>query len=72
MYAIRSYYACDENNYCGAREELELWLWPVQSACHGIDDEAEEADKMAVDPDGNVYIIDDRYRVAKQGLSLEF
>jgi len=56
---------CDENNYCGEREELELWLWPEQSACHGIDDEAEEADKMTVDPAGNVYIIDDRYRVAK-------
>ena len=42
-----------------------MWLWPELSACHGIDDEAEEADKMAVDPDGNVYIIDDRYRVAK-------
>jgi len=56
---------CDENNYCGAREELKVWLWPNESACHGIDDEAEEADKMAVDQDGNVYIIDDRYRVAK-------
>jgi DNA-binding beta-propeller fold protein YncE len=56
---------CDKNNYCGAREDLEAWLWPVESACHGIDDEAEEADKMAVDPAGNVYIIDDRYRVAK-------
>jgi DNA-binding beta-propeller fold protein YncE len=56
---------CDENNYCGAREELQVWLWPELSACHGIDDEAEEADKMAVDPAGNVYIIDDRYRVAK-------
>jgi len=40
-------------------------LWPNASACYGIDDEAEEADKMAVDPSGNVYIIDDRYRVAK-------
>jgi DNA-binding beta-propeller fold protein YncE len=40
-------------------------LWPTPSACYGIDDEAEEADKMAVDPAGNVYIIDDRYRVAK-------
>jgi len=56
---------CDENNYCGARENLKLWLWPYESVCHGIDDEAEEADKMTVDPDGNVYIIDDRYRVAK-------
>jgi len=56
---------CDENNYCGAREDLQVWLWPEQSACHGIDDEAEEADKMAVDPAGNVYIIDDRYRVGK-------
>ncbi|MFW9817917.1 MAG: hypothetical protein ACFFEW_18555, partial [Candidatus Thorarchaeota archaeon] len=56
---------CDENNYCGEREQLQIWLWPEQSACHGIDDEAEEADKMAVDPAGNVYIIDDRYRVAK-------
>jgi hypothetical protein len=42
-----------------------MWLWPEKSACHGIDDEAEEADKMTVDPNGNVYIIDDRYRVAK-------
>jgi DNA-binding beta-propeller fold protein YncE len=56
---------CDENNYCGEREELQVWLWPELSACHGKDDEAEEADKMTVDPDGNVYIIDDRYRVAK-------
>jgi len=56
---------CDENNYCGKREVLQVWLWPDLSACHGIDDEAEEADKMAVDPKGNVYIIDDRYRVAK-------
>jgi len=56
---------CDANNYCGAREALQKWLWPTPSDCHGIDDEAEEADKMAVDPDGNVYIIDDRYRVAK-------
>jgi len=56
---------CDEYNYCGAREVLQVWLWPQLSACHGIDDEAEEADKMAVDPAGNVYIIDDRYRVAK-------
>jgi DNA-binding beta-propeller fold protein YncE len=56
---------CDANNYCGAREELKAWLWPQLSACHYIDDEAEEADKMAVDPAGNVYIIDDRYRVAK-------
>jgi DNA-binding beta-propeller fold protein YncE len=56
---------CDEFNYCGAKEDLKLWLWPQESACHGIDDEAEEADKMAVDPKGNVYIIDDRYRVAK-------
>ena len=57
--------ACDANNYCGSREQLKVWLWPKVSACHGIDDEAEEADKMAVDPQGNVYIIDDRYRVAK-------
>ncbi len=61
---------CDEaTNYCGEREELKMWLWREQSACHYSDghgdDEAEEADKMAVDPDGNVYIIDDRYRVAK-------
>jgi hypothetical protein len=56
---------CNENNYCGTREEQQVWLWPEMSACHYIDDEAEEADKMAVDPDGNVYIIDDRYRVAK-------
>jgi DNA-binding beta-propeller fold protein YncE len=57
---------CDEEtNYCGEREVLQMWLWPDLSACHGIDDEAEEADKMTVDPDGNVYIIDDRYRVAK-------
>jgi DNA-binding beta-propeller fold protein YncE len=56
---------CDANNYCGERENLKAWLWPELSACHGIDDEAEEADKMSVDPDGNVYIIDDRYRVAK-------
>jgi len=56
---------CDGNNYCGAREVLQVWLWPEVSECHGIDDEAEEADKMAVDPAGNVYIIDDRYRVAK-------
>jgi len=56
---------CDVNNDCGSRDEDEIWLWPEESNCHGIDDEAEEADKMAVDPDGNVYIIDDRYRVAK-------
>jgi len=57
---------CDENNYCGQRGEgTNLSLWPQLSACHGIDDEAEEADKMAVDPNGNVYITDDRYRVAK-------
>jgi len=56
---------CDANNYCGTREEAQAWLWPTLSACHTIDDEAEEADKMAVDPAGNVYIIDDRYRVAK-------
>ncbi|MGE5141193.1 MAG: BACON domain-containing protein [Rudaea sp.] len=56
---------CDAKNYCGDRETLKAWLWPTISACHGIDDEAEEADKMAVDPAGNVYIIDDRYRVAK-------
>jgi hypothetical protein len=57
--------ACDANNNCGAKELLQVWLWPQVSACHGIDDEAEEADKMTVDPAGNVYIIDDRYRVAK-------
>jgi DNA-binding beta-propeller fold protein YncE len=61
---------CDEHNYCGQRGEdseefRNLSLWPERSACYGIDDEAEEADKMTVDPDGNVYIIDDRYRVAK-------
>lgn len=56
---------CDANNYCGAREDLKVWLWPNVSVCHGINDEAEEADKMAVDPSGNVYIIDDQYRVAK-------
>jgi DNA-binding beta-propeller fold protein YncE len=56
---------CDANNYCGTKENLKVWLWPQVSACHGIDDEAEEADKMAVDPAGNIYIIDDRYRVAK-------
>ncbi len=57
---------CDANNYCGQRGQgTNLSLWPVNSACNGIDDEAEEADKMAVDPRGNVYIIDDRYRVAK-------
>jgi DNA-binding beta-propeller fold protein YncE len=54
---------CDANNYCGQRGVADLW--PTASACYGIDDEAEEADKMAVDPAGNVYIIDDRYRVAK-------
>lgn len=54
---------CDANNYCGERGVADLW--PSPSACYGIDDEAEEADKMAVDPSGNVYIIDDRYRVAK-------
>ena len=54
---------CDANNYCGVRGVADLW--PTASACYGIDDEAEEADKMAVDPSGNVYIIDDRYRVAK-------
>ena len=63
---------CDGNNYCGQRGQgtnLSLWVDPAhpewQSECAGIDDEAEEADKMAVDPSGNVYIIDDRYRVAK-------
>jgi DNA-binding beta-propeller fold protein YncE len=63
---------CDANNYCGQRGQgPNLSLWTTSSglqdlsACHGIDDEAEEADKMAVDPKGNVYIIDDRYRVAK-------
>ncbi len=63
---------CDANNYCGQRgqgKNLSLWVDPARpaskSACEGIDDEAEEADKMAVDPNGNVYIIDDRYRVAK-------
>jgi len=54
---------CDANNYCGERGQAALW--PNLSRCNGIDDEAEEADKMAVDPRGNVYIIDDRYRVAK-------
>jgi len=54
---------CDSNNYCGERGQAALW--PQKSACNGLDDEAEEADKMAVDPLGNVYIIDDRYRVAK-------
>ena len=54
---------CDSNNYCGERGQAALW--PQKSACSGLDDEAEEADKMAVDPQGNVYIIDDRYRVAK-------
>jgi hypothetical protein len=54
---------CDASNYCGQRGVADLW--PSASACYGIDDEAEEADKMAVDPAGNVYIIDDRYRVAK-------
>ena len=54
---------CDANNYCGERGVADLW--PTRSACYGIDDESEEADKMAVDPSGNVYIIDDRYRVAK-------
>jgi DNA-binding beta-propeller fold protein YncE len=54
---------CDASNYCGQRGGADLW--PTASACYGIDDEAEEADKMAVDPAGNVYIIDDRYRVAK-------
>jgi DNA-binding beta-propeller fold protein YncE len=63
---------CDANNYCGQRGQgtnLSLWVDPARpaskSVCEGIDDEAEEADKMAVDPKGNVYIIDDRYRVAK-------
>ena len=57
---------CDANNYCGERGQgTNLSLWPQLSVCHGIDDEAEEADKMAVDPSGNVYIVDDRYRVAK-------
>jgi len=57
---------CDANNYCGQRGlGTNLSLWPNPSRCNGIDDEAEEADKMAVDPRGNVYIIDDRYRVAK-------
>lgn len=57
---------CDTKNYCGQRGKLtNLALWPQKSICNGIDDEAEEADKMAVDKDGNVYIIDDRYRVAK-------
>ncbi len=64
--------ACDADNDCGQRGQgtnLSLWVDPAKpatkSACEGIDDEAEEADKMAVDPSGNVYIIDDRYRVAK-------
>jgi hypothetical protein len=59
---------CDaDTNYCGEREKQKAWLWPADatSVCHYIDDEAEEADKMAVDPQGNVYIIDDRYRVAR-------
>jgi DNA-binding beta-propeller fold protein YncE len=63
---------CDANNYCGQRgvaPNLSLWVDPSRlaskSTCEGIDDEAEEADKMAVDPAGNVYVIDDRYRVAK-------
>ncbi len=54
---------CDANNYCGERGVADLW--PTASACYGTDDEAEEADKMAVDLLGNVYIIDDRYRVAQ-------
>ncbi len=54
---------CDANNYCGERGQAALW--PQKSTCNGIDDEAEEADKMAVGPFGNVYIIDDRYRVAR-------
>jgi DNA-binding beta-propeller fold protein YncE len=54
---------CDANNYCGQRGVADLW--PTASACYGIDDEAEEADKMTVDPAGNIYITDDRYRVAK-------
>lgn len=54
---------CDKKNYCGERGQAALW--PEPSACRGIDVEAEEADKMAVDDEGNVYIIDDRYRVAK-------
>jgi DNA-binding beta-propeller fold protein YncE len=63
---------CDANNFCGQRGQgtnLSLWVDPQnpesKSVCQGIDDEAEEADKMAVDPAGNVYMIDDRYRVAK-------
>lgn len=51
---------CDANNYCGVQGESALW--PKVSAC-GAD--ADEADKMTVDPLGNVYIIDDRYRVGK-------
>jgi DNA-binding beta-propeller fold protein YncE len=54
---------CDANNYCGERGQAALW--PQKSVCNGIDDEAEEADKMAVGPLGDVYIIDDRYRVAR-------
>jgi DNA-binding beta-propeller fold protein YncE len=54
---------CDANNYCGERGQAALW--PTKSTCNGIDDEAEEADKMTVGPLGYVYIIDDRYRVAR-------
>lgn len=61
---------CDNNNYCGERGQAALW--PKLSACNGIDDEAEEADKMAVDPHGNVYIIDDRYRVGKIDAQTDF
>lgn len=40
-------------------------LWPAPSACDAFTDKAKEADKMATDPKGNVYITDDQYRVAK-------
>lgn len=62
---------CDPaTNYCGERGDAALW--PTKSACNGLDDEAEEADKMSVDENGNVYIIDDRYRVAKiNGVNLK-
>ncbi len=52
--------ACDADLNCVPLEPL----WPSASACAGWD-KAQEADKMAVDPTGNVYITDDKYRVAK-------
>jgi DNA-binding beta-propeller fold protein YncE len=52
--------ACDAELNCVPLEPL----WPSASACAGWD-KAQEADKMAVDPAGNVYITDDKYRVAK-------